>query len=180
MWWEQLTLGVVLNFSNFFGGLVDPPSCILNSSPAHKTPYQCGGLEHPGFLKWQAQIISPILVTESAHWGMPRKERMAWWLAVCDRLEVCDLRQSGTLVWWGLASSFPDLLRVGIAESQTRLSNFTGSLVAWCYRIYLLFLRKLCQGRRVQDGNTCIPVADSCWCMAKPIQYCKVISLQLK
>ena len=29
-------------------------------------------------------------------------------------------------------------------------------------------------------GNTCIPVADSCWCMAKPIQYCKVISFQLK
>ena len=26
-------------------------------------------------------------------------------------------------------------------------------------------------------GNTCIPVADSCWCMAKLIQYCKVISL---
>ena len=29
-------------------------------------------------------------------------------------------------------------------------------------------------------GNTCTPVADSCRCMAKPIQYCKVISLQLK
>ena len=29
-------------------------------------------------------------------------------------------------------------------------------------------------------GNTCIPVADSCWCMAKPTQYCKVINLQLK
>ena len=29
-------------------------------------------------------------------------------------------------------------------------------------------------------GNTCTPVADSCWCMAKPIQYCKVISLQFK
>ena len=27
-------------------------------------------------------------------------------------------------------------------------------------------------------GNTCIPVADSCWWMAKPIQYCKVISLR--
>ena len=25
-------------------------------------------------------------------------------------------------------------------------------------------------------GNTCIPVADTCWCMAKPIQYFKVIS----
>ena len=23
-------------------------------------------------------------------------------------------------------------------------------------------------------GNTCTPVVDSCWCMAKPIQYCKV------
>ena len=29
-------------------------------------------------------------------------------------------------------------------------------------------------------GNTCIPVVDSCWCMAKPMQYCKVINLQLK
>ena len=29
-------------------------------------------------------------------------------------------------------------------------------------------------------GNTCIPVVDSCQCMAKPIQYCKVISFQLK
>ena len=24
------------------------------------------------------------------------------------------------------------------------------------------------------DVNTCTPVADACWCMAKPIQYCKV------
>ena len=29
-------------------------------------------------------------------------------------------------------------------------------------------------------GNTCTPMADSCQCMAKPLQYCKVISLQLK
>ena len=29
-------------------------------------------------------------------------------------------------------------------------------------------------------GSTCTPMVDSCWCMAKPIQYCKVISLQLK
>jgi len=26
-------------------------------------------------------------------------------------------------------------------------------------------------------GNTCTPVANSCQCMAKPIQYCKIISL---
>ena len=29
-------------------------------------------------------------------------------------------------------------------------------------------------------GNTCTPMADSCQYMAKPLQYCKVISLQLK
>ena len=28
-------------------------------------------------------------------------------------------------------------------------------------------------------GNTCTRMADSCQCMAKPLQYCKVISLQL-
>ena len=35
-------------------------------------------------------------------------------------------------------------------------------------------------GRGFRMGNTCIPVADSYQCMAKPLQYCKVISLQLK
>ena len=35
-------------------------------------------------------------------------------------------------------------------------------------------------GRGVQDGNTCTPVADSCQCMTKPPEYCKVISFQLK
>ena len=29
-------------------------------------------------------------------------------------------------------------------------------------------------------GNTCIRVVDSCWYMSKPMQYCKVINLQLK
>ena len=35
-------------------------------------------------------------------------------------------------------------------------------------------------GRRFRMGNTCTPMADSCQCTAKPLQYCKVISLQLK
>ena len=33
---------------------------------------------------------------------------------------------------------------------------------------------------RVRMGNTCTPMANSCECMAKPAQYCKVINLQLK
>ena len=35
-------------------------------------------------------------------------------------------------------------------------------------------------GGEFRMGNTCIPVADSCCCMAKPKQYFKVINLQLK
>ena len=35
-------------------------------------------------------------------------------------------------------------------------------------------------GGGFKTGNTWTPVADTCWCMGKPIQYCKVISLQLK
>ena len=34
-------------------------------------------------------------------------------------------------------------------------------------------------GRGFRMGNTCKSMADSCQCLAKPLQYCKVISLQL-
>ena len=34
-------------------------------------------------------------------------------------------------------------------------------------------------GRGIGMGNTCKSMADSCQCMTKPLQYCKVISLQL-
>ena len=35
------------------------------------------------------------------------------------------------------------------------------------------------EGGGVRMGNTCIPMVDSCWCIAKPIQYYKVINLLL-
>ena len=36
-------------------------------------------------------------------------------------------------------------------------------------------------GREVgRMGNTCTPVADACWCMTKPIQYCKVKKNKIK
>ena len=46
------------------------------------------------------------------------------------------------------------------------------------YNIKIKLMREMGEGFRM--GNTCTPVVDSCWCMAKPIQYCKGISLQLK
>ena len=48
----------------------------------------------------------------------------------------------------------------------------------WCTRM----TQRDGMGREVgvgfRMGNTCTPVADSCQCMTKPIQYCIVISLQ--
>ena len=35
-------------------------------------------------------------------------------------------------------------------------------------------------GKGVQDGERMYTVVDSCQCMAKPLQYCRVISLQFK
>ena len=35
-------------------------------------------------------------------------------------------------------------------------------------------------GAGFRMGDTCTPVADSSQCRQKPLQYCKVISLQLK
>ena len=35
-------------------------------------------------------------------------------------------------------------------------------------------------GEGFRVGNTRTPMADPCQCMAEPLQYCKVISLQLK
>ena len=36
------------------------------------------------------------------------------------------------------------------------------------------------EGGGFRMGNTCIPVVDSCWYMAKPIQYCKVKKNKIK
>ena len=35
-------------------------------------------------------------------------------------------------------------------------------------------------GGEFRVGNSCTPVVDSCQCMAKPIQYCKVKKLNFK
>ena len=50
----------------------------------------------------------------------------------------------------------------------------------WCT---VMTLRDV-MGREVEGGirmgNTCTPMADSCQCVAEPLDYCKIISLQLK
>ena len=53
-----------------------------------------------------------------------------------------------------------------------------------CSGLVHLMTQRDGMGRKVgggfRMGNTCTFMVDSSQCMAKPIQYCKVISLQLK
>ena len=49
------------------------------------------------------------------------------------------------------------------------------------YILYIISSNNIVLGlaKKFRMGATCTPVANSCQCMAKPLQYCKVISLQL-
>ena len=53
------------------------------------------------------------------------------------------------------------------------------SAQGWCSRITQRDGMGREAGGGIGMGNTCKSTADSCKCMAKPLQYCKVISLQL-
>ena len=78
----------------------------------------------------------------------------------------------------------------GKREEERRGKERRGSKWWWVSNITFeskantLVKKSASTGREVgggfRMGNTCMPVADSCWCVAEPIQYCKVISLQLK
>ena len=50
---------------------------------------------------------------------------------------------------------------------------------AWCTGMTQRNLVEREMGRGIGMGNICKSMADSCQCMTKPLQYCKVISLQL-
>ena len=62
--------------------------------------------------------------------------------------------------------------------------NYTDFCVSFAQGSCTGMTQKDGMGREVgwgfRMGNTCASVVDSCWCMGKSIQYCKVISLQLK
>ena len=65
-------------------------------------------------------------------------------------------------------------------HTETFIIQFVMLKETWCTGM----IQRDGMGREVgcgfRMGNTCTPMANSCQCMAKPIQYCKVISLQLK
>ena len=66
-------------------------------------------------------------------------------------------------------------------RDQTQVSCIVGRIFHWNpNQMSTSFFNFWKTDSKIQLGNTCAPVVDSCWCVAEPIQYCKVISLQLK
>ena len=63
--------------------------------------------------------------------------------------------------------------KVGLNELPVQIRCMIQDASCWCTGM----TQRDGMGREVggafRIGNTCTPVADSCWCMAKPIQYCK-------
>ena len=70
-------------------------------------------------------------------------------------------------------------LMYGLTFNKTRLYSILDAW-GWCTGTIQRDGTGRKEGGVFRMGNTCVPVADSCQCMAKPIQYCKVINLQLK
>ena len=67
-----------------------------------------------------------------------------------------------------------------VNESPVQVQCMIQGAWGWC----TVMTQRDGMGRDLGGGfrmeNTCTPLADSCQCRAKPPQYCKVISLQLK
>ena len=87
------------------------------------------------------------------------------WFIVIHRLKFFSIvNRAETDVFLELSCFFHDPADVGNLISGSSAFSKT-SLKIWKFPIL---------------ENMCIPVADSCWCMAKPIEYCKAINLQLQ
>ena len=65
-------------------------------------------------------------------------------------------------------------------DRQSRFDALRQGAQGWCTGMTLRDEMGREMGGGFRMGNTCTPVADPCQCMAKPLQYCKVISLQMK
>ena len=134
------------------------------------------------YTKWsKSEIKTPIQYINAYIWNLERGE---WWPYMRDSKRDSDVKNR--LLDSGRRRGRDDLREqhwntcIIICETD-RQSRFN----AW-YKVLGASALGWPRGTgwgwggRFRMGNTCTPVVDSRQCMAKPLQYCKVISLQLK
>ena len=131
-------------------------------------------------LEWVAIAFSPIQYTNAYIWNLENGKNNPVW-------ETAKETQMYRTVFWTLW----DRVRVGwfgrMALKHVCYHMWNESLVQ--VRCMIQDAHGFCTGMTQRDdmgrevgegfrmGKACIPVVDSCQCVAKPIQYCKVISL---
>ena len=128
-------------------------------------------------LNVEVSVRSPVLSQNS--WSVVSKLINVLWI------KRCRLGTPPVVQWW----------RRLLPLQGVWVQSLVGQLrfhMSWCGAKSFFWKKERCSfvlkrhqagtevGGGFRMGNTCTPAADSCWCMAKPIQYCKVISLQLK
>ena len=107
-----------------------------------------------------------------------------WRVELVRGFTVSYLAELLLVSWCGRGRGWYDLGEwhwnmYNIIYEMNRQSRFD----AWYWMLGAGALRRprgMVWGEGFRMGNMRISVAGSCWCMAKPIQYCNVINLQLK
>ena len=136
-----------------------PPHTILLGHPSAPAP----SILHPASnLDWRfislCKTAKETQMYRTVFWTLWERERVGWFRRMA-------LKHVNYHMW----NELPVQVRCMIQDAQ-----------GWCNGM----TKREGMGREVgkgfRIGNMCTAVVDSCWCMAKPTQYCKVISLQLK
>ena len=124
-------------------------------------------------MKWLDGITNSIDMSMSKFWAMV-KDRKAWSVAV----HGVTKSQTWLSNWKTAANNYLSFSNL-LSQRKVLLRFCVQGAQGWCTGMTQRDGMGREVGRGFRMGNTGTPMADSCQCMAKPIQYCKVISLQL-
>ena len=151
------------------------------------TGVQSLGWEDP----WRRESPAPVIWPGEFHglyspWGSKESDTTEW-LSLSLHVYITEKKSSMDktrhTMWyaqWEFLFHSSVLKTCSWNESPVQVRCMIQDAWGWCTGM----THRDGMGRVVGDGfrmgNACTPVVDSCWCMAKPIQYCKVFSLPLK
>ena len=105
---------------------------------------------------WKSEVVMKCVVLVSRRVPGVHFVVSPWWMTRrfilrMVYINLCLLPRKGPLTWGTESMSYLLILLINERDGTGRE-----------------------EGGGFRMGNTCIPVADSCWYMTKPIQYCKV------
>ena len=124
---------------------------------------------------WKCKLVQPLWRTV---WRFLKKLEIE--LPYDSAIPLLGIHTVGLLVGWSERITLKHAYYHMWNRSPVQVWCMRQGAQGWCTRMTQRdgMAREVGGGLRM--GNTCTPVVDSYQCMAKPIQYCKVISLQLK